>query len=151
MSKIYFADDKYEHNDLTFTTPKNPNAMRDRNTKAKELRAAGWEVKSGTTSFEGLGYGQSYWLEAKRLKSGYFAIYDEATKELLGVQSGNKVESGKQAVSISQEEYESYGDDGWTTLEELNNFNQHRTKSKRIKRTSARRNVAPPTTFGGIR
>jgi len=41
-------------------------ARKSRDRTAKELRSEGHPVKVGRTSFEGLGYGVTYWLEYRK-------------------------------------------------------------------------------------
>lgn len=60
--------DDIERIEEIFTTPKNPNAQRDRNVRARQLRKEGWTVKCKSYNFGGLGYGQSFILRATKNK-----------------------------------------------------------------------------------
>lgn len=52
-----------------FTVPKNPNAKKERDNMARELRKAGWKVKTGKTVFSGdLCTGELYSLRAERYR-----------------------------------------------------------------------------------
>ncbi|MCK9593936.1 MAG: hypothetical protein M0Q91_18195 [Methanoregula sp.] len=61
--------DEFDLVDRSFHYPKNPNAKQERDTLARELRKAGWDVKTKKWTFHGdLCSGESYTIYATRKK-----------------------------------------------------------------------------------
>lgn len=60
--------DEYEVIDTSYREGKNPHAKQERDSYARELRKAGWEVTTKKFSFQDFGFSNSYLLFAKRKK-----------------------------------------------------------------------------------
>jgi hypothetical protein len=72
MTTVYPKEylDEYEVIDKSYSESKNPDAKKERDFCARELRKQGWEVTCKKFSFQDFGFGSAYTLHATRKISG---------------------------------------------------------------------------------